>query len=328
MKKNNPNKYKILVTGNVNRESINFLVDIADLNFIHAYPSEDELISLVNDIDAILARSVVISSKVIKAAKKLKIISRHGIGVDGVDVDAATKQNIIVTNVPAQNANTVSEHIFALLLALSRKIIPAHEITRRNKWERNKLIGLELSEKVMGIIGFGNIGRLVAKKAQAFGMLVIIADPFIDIVDAKKCNVKKVTFEELLKISDFINISVPLTKDTEYMIGRNELQKMKKSVFLINTSRGKIVDENALYTFLSNGRIAGAGLDVLAQEPPPNDFKLNELSNVIITPHIAGQSKEALEKVAKRSAENIFNTLSGKIPENVFNKKVLQTLEI
>jgi len=289
--------------------------------------TEDDLIAEVKDVDVILVVYAKITKRVMDSAPRLKGIVRYGIGVDNIDIQAATEMGIYVANVPDYCIGTVAEHTFALLLALARKVILANCIVKNASWkvwtqQPRELMGTDLEGKVLGLIGMGNIGSAVAIRAKAFGMKVIAYDPYLEKDRARLLGVELVDLDTLLKNSDFVSIHAPLTPETRGMIGEQELKKMKRTAYLINTSRGPIVKESALYEALKNGWIAGAALDVYEKEPPDRDNPLFKLDNVVLTPHIAWYTEEALKRLKRSVAEEAIRILNGMPPKNLVNKDV------
>ncbi len=290
--------------------------------------TEDDLLAEAKDVDTILVVYAKITRRVIESAQRLKGIVRYGIGVDNVDIQAATERGIYVANVPDYCVGTVAEHTFALLLALARRIILADYTVKSASWkiwtqQPIELMGTDIEGKVLGLIGMGNIGRTVAIKAKAFGMRVMAYDPYLEKYRARLLDVELVDLDTLLKNSDFVSIHVPLTSETRGMIGENELKKMKRTAYLINTSRGPIVNERALYEALKGGWIAGAALDVYEKEPPDRDNPLFKLDNVVLTPHVAWYTEEALKRLKRSVAEEAIRMLNGMPPKNLVNKDVL-----
>jgi D-3-phosphoglycerate dehydrogenase len=302
------------------------LEQVAALTLLPAWPSVEELVDAARNVDAILSRSAIISASVIAASPKLKIVSRHGVGLDYVDVAACTRHGVLVTTTGDANSEAVSEQAFALLLAVARRVAAADAAMRSGEWAsvRPRLVGAELHRKVFGIVGLGRIGSRVAKHAHGFDMEVIACDPYIDPDRAHKCGATLVDLESLLRRSDVVSMHVPLTDETRGMIGRAELELIKSSAVLINTSRGPVVDEEALIEALADRRIAGAGLDVFAQEPLPAKHPLLQLDNVVCSPHIAGQTEEAMVGMSVRAAENILCVLRGQVPPFVANPEVIE----
>jgi len=288
---------------------------------------EQYLIEAVKDVDVIMVVYAEITEKIINSAPKLKGIVRYGIGVDNVDIQAASKRKIPVANVPDYCIGTVADHTFALLLALNRKILLADKALRSGecrKWTSPspKLMGLDLEGKTLGLIGVGKIGSAVAARAKGFGMRVIAYDPYVPKEIAEKLGIQLTDFETLLRNSDFISIHVPLTLETRGMIGEKELKQMKKTAYIINTARGPIIQEEALYKALKNGWIAGAGLDVYKKEPPDSDNPLFKLENVVLTPHIAYYTQEAIRRLEMSAVKEAIRILQGQLPKNLVNKEV------
>lgn len=318
-------KFKVLITNPiVCHEAVEMLHNFAEVQIIKGLSPEEIVIEAARDVDAILARTVKITKNVIVEAKNLKIISRHGVGVDGIDVKEATRRGIFVTNTPEANAEAVSEFTLTLMLVFYKKILDGFNMVRHGDWERDKLIQRELFHKKLGIIGLGNIGSRIAKKAQAFEMETLGFDPYIPSKRGKEINVKLVEFDELLKQSDIVSLNLPLTPETKNLIGLKELILMKKTALLVNTSRGGIVNEEDLVKALKSKEIAGACLDTFCEEPLSKTSELLLLENVIFTPHVAAQTEEALVRVGVEAADNIIRVLKGKIPNGIYNKKVLE----
>jgi len=288
--------------------------------------NEDELAEEVKDVDVIMVVYAKITEKIINSAAKLRGIVRYGIGVDNIDLKATSKRRIPVANVPDYCIGTVADHAFALILALNRKLLLADRILRSGEYglwtsPSPKLMGVDLEGKVLGLVGVGKIGSAVAARAKGFGMKVVAFDPYIPKEIAEKIGVELVDLETLLKNADFISIHAPLTPETRGIIGEKELRMMKRTAYIINTARGPIIQEKALYKALKNGWIAGAGLDVYEKEPPDLDNPLFKLENVILTPHIAYYTKEAIWRLEMSAVEEAIRILQGKMPKNLVNKE-------
>jgi len=321
---------KVVYTYPAEKTGMNLVREIADVVVLKERAdmmiSEDELINAVRDADALAnVRAVLTTRRVIEAGKNLKIIARHGLGYDCIDVKAATEHKVLVTIALEEGFHPVAEHVIGMMIALSRKFNLATASIKEGKWEVEKMIGTELYGKVLGIIGLGKIGSTVARMAKAFQMKIIAYDPYISVEKAKDLGVTLVDLHTLLKESDYITIHAPLTKETEGLIGKREFDLMKNGVFIINAARGKIVDEHALYDALVKGKVAGAGLDVFAQEPPSKDNPLFKLDNVILTPHVAGVTRESAKRLSLSVAEDIINVLKGGLPklEKIVNPSIL-----
>jgi len=293
----------------------------ADLILIPS-ADEDTIIQHISDVDAIVTPYVQVTEKILEAAKKCKVVVRTGIGVDAIDIPAATRRGIYVANVPDYCFDEVSDHTLALVLALQRKINIISQKVKKGAWgvdEVKPIFGLK--GQIYGLVAFGNIARVVAKKAQVFGFNIIATDPFIPPEEAKKFGVKLVEFDKLLEISDVISIHAPLSKSTYHMFNEETIGKMKSTAYLVNTSRGGLIDQRALYNALKSGKIAGAALDVMEEEPPKVDEPLLTLDNVIITAHIAYYSEASEIELRKRFSKEVVTVLKGGQPKNWVNRK-------
>lgn len=289
----------------------------------HGFPAqmtEDQLMQVLPGIEASLAGSEPYTPRVLAANPQLKVIARAGVGYDGVDVEAATRQGTAVCFTPGTNQGSVAEHTFAMMLAWTRNLIQQHTQVKAGGWPRGTL--LPLRTKTLGIAGLGRIGKAVATRAQAFEMDVIAHDPFADTAWAAKHNVPLVSMEDLLRRSDFLTLHMPAMKETTKLINEKTLALMKPTAVLVNTSRGAVVDEAALYTALKEKKIAGALLDVFDEEPP-GPIPLFTLDNVIVTPHAAGVDLRSRDEMALSAAESIASLYRGEWPgEKVVNQAV------
>lgn len=279
------------------------------------------LAALSAGADAVLIRSATkMDAEAIAASKGLKVIARAGVGVDNVDIPAATAAGIMVVNAPTSNIVSAAELAISLLMASARFVSPANAALRAGKWARSKYTGVELFEKTLGIVGFGKIGQLVAARMQAFGMTIVAYDPYMQPARAAQLGVGLVELDELLKVSDFITIHLPKTKETANLIGEEALKKVKPSVRIINAARGGVLDEAALYTALTEGRVGGAGLDVFATEPC-TDSPLFALDNVVATPHLGASTDEAQERAGIAVAVSVRKALAGELVPDAINVK-------
>jgi D-3-phosphoglycerate dehydrogenase len=300
---------KVLVSDNLSPKGIEILMKAGIDVDVKTGLKPDELSEIIGDYHGLIVRSATkVTSKIIEAASNLKVIGRAGSGLDNVDIIAATKKGIVVMNAPGGNTITTAEHTMALMFSLARQIPQATASMREGKWEKKKFMGVELFNKTLGIIGIGNIGSQVAKRAQAFAMNVIAYDPFISEEKANSMGVEKVSLEELFRRSDFITIHTPITAETKNLINKETIKKMKDGVRIINCARGGIINEKDLYDALKEGKVAGAALDVFEKEPPENNPLLT-LDNVVTTPHLGAATKEAQENVAIVIAEQIADYL-------------------
>lgn len=278
----------------------------------------DELIERVSGYDAIIVRGrVKVTREVIKAGGRLKVIGRAGVGLDNIDLQAAQEAGVKVVSTPEASSVSVAEHVFALILALFRKIPVADRSLKEGMWAKDRLIGKELRGKTLGIVGLGRIGVEVAKRAKAFEMNVIAYGGGELLNRAKRLSIYAVgSLDELLQKSDIVSLHVPLTPETCRMIGEGELRKMRRGAYLINTSRGRVVDGEAVLKALKDGRLAGAALDVYEHEPPYMDWELEliKLNNVICTPHIGGSTEEAQREASIMVARRIIELLKSRAP--------------
>jgi D-3-phosphoglycerate dehydrogenase / 2-oxoglutarate reductase len=282
------------------------------------------ILRVAADADALLVTYAKITAEMIRQMKRCRIISRFGIGVDNVDIDAATIAGIVVTKVPDYCIDEVSDHAMALLLALVRKIPYANSLVHAGRWEMPAVAPIHrLRGSVLGLVGFGRIPQLVAPKARAFGIKVIAFDPYIPLDVMTRAGVEKVEFDELLKRSDYVSIHSPLLPETRHLFSAEAFRKMKPTAYLVNTARGPIVDEAALAHALDAQQIAGAALDVLSQEPPAGS-PLFGRNNVILTPHTSFYSVESLVELQVKAAEEVVRVLSKQAPRNPVNPEVLQ----
>lgn len=281
---------------------------------------EAELLPLVAEVEAMVVRSETkITRKVIEAAPKLKVVGRAGVGVDNVDVEAATQRGIVVMNTPSGNTISTAELTFSMLMALARHIPQAHSSMKAGEWNRKAFSGTELYNKTLGVLGMGRIGTEVARRAQAFGMTVLAYDPYLSAARAKAMGVETLSLEDLYARADFITVHMPMTDETKGMINATTMAKMKKGVRLLNCARGGIIVENDLVDAIKSGQVAGAALDVYEAEPLAKDHPLRALSQVIMTPHLGASTDEAQENVGIEVAEAITDYLLNGAVRNAVN---------
>jgi len=286
-------------------------------------PTPEAIVATAKEADALLVTYAKITADMMGQMKKCRIISRFGIGVDNVDIDAATRAGIVVTKVPDYCIDEVSDHAVALLLSLIRKIPFSSARAHAGKWEMPAVAPIHrLRGTVLGLVGFGRIPQLVAPKAQAFGMRVLAFDPYVPQAVMEKAGVGKAEFLELVKSSDYISIHSPLLPETHHLFSAEVFRQMKPGALLVNTARGPIVDETALARALDAKQLAGAALDVLEQEPPINSALFGR-DNVILTPHTSFYSVESLEELQTKAAEEVVRVLSGQAPRNPVNPEAL-----
>jgi D-3-phosphoglycerate dehydrogenase len=277
------------------------------------------LLPALSDVDAILVRSATkVDAEVLAAAPRLKVVARAGVGLDNVDVKAATQSGVMVVNAPTSNIVSAAELAVALMLAAARHVAPANAALKNGEWKRSRYTGIELYEKTVGIVGLGRIGVLVAQRLSAFGMKVIAYDPYVQAGRAAQMGVRLVGLDELLEQSDFMSVHLPKTPETVGLIGDDELARVRPHLVLVNAARGGIVDEHALYVAIKEGRVAAAGLDVFASEPC-TDSPLFEFENVVATPHLGASTDEAQEKAGIAVARSVRLALSGELVPDAVN---------
>ncbi len=302
---------KVLVTDPIAEEGLNILKKRAELD-VRLGISKDDLLSCIGEYEALIVRSETkVTEDVIEAGHRLKVVGRAGVGVDNIDVEAATRHGVMVVNAPTGNTISAAELAFGLMLSLARNIPQAHATLKSGKWNRSAFIGSELRGKTLGIIGLGRVGSELARRADAMEMKLIGHDPFVSMELARNIGVELVSMDTLIKESDFISVHTPLTQGTTYLIGEKELAAMKPNARLINAARGGIVDEAALIKAVLEGKLAGAALDVFSQEPLPSDSPLLQVDNIIVTPHLGASTAEAQTNVAIDVAIDIMSVLEG-----------------
>lgn len=286
--------------------------------------NRDELLPAISTADAILVRSATkVDAEAIAAAKNLKVIARAGVGLDNVDIPAASAAGVLVVNAPTSNIVSAAELAVGLLMASARNIVPANLALKNGKWARSKFGGVELQDKTVGIIGMGKIGMLVAKRLAGFDMKFVAYDPYVKQAPSGGPEIKMVELDELLKVSDFITLHLPKTKETVGLIGVEALGIVKPTVHIINAARGGVLDEAALLVALTEGRVAGAGLDVYETEPC-TDSPLYALDQVVATPHLGASTEEAQEKAGIAVAESVVAFFAGKEVPGAFNLEALK----
>jgi len=312
---------KVLVADKISPKGVALLREQKGIEVVEAYGSSPEqVLALVSDVHAIVVRSETrITEAVFAAAPHLKVVGRAGVGVDNVDVEAATERGVVVMNTPSGNTIATAELTFTHLLCGARPVPQAAASMAQGKWDRKSFAGIELFRKTLGVVGLGRIGGEVAKRALAFGMRVLAYDPYLSPSRAKAMQVEVATLDELLQQSDYITVHMPLTDDTHYMIDEAALAKCRKGVRLFNCARGGIIKESALVAALKSGHVAAAGLDVYEDEPLAADSELRKLPNVVLTPHLGASTKEAQESVGIEIAEQVADVLNGGIIRNAVN---------
>ncbi|MCY0870038.1 MAG: phosphoglycerate dehydrogenase [Firmicutes bacterium] len=304
---------KILIADDLAAEGVHYLQQQADFDVhVRTGLNESQLQEQIRDCDALLVRSQTkVTRRVIESAERLKVIGRAGVGVDNIDLAAATERGVLVVNAPDGNTIAAAELAFAMLLAVARMIPHADASVRAGAWERKAFVGVELRGKTLAVIGMGRIGTEVARRAQAFGMTIAAYDPFLTDERASDLGVRRYSLEQALEVADFITVHTPLTAETKHLLGTAQFARMKTGVRLVNCARGGIVDESALVAAMQAGRVAGAALDVYEQEPLAANHPLRGLANVIFTPHIGASTAEAQVQVAYAVAQDVVRALGG-----------------
>jgi D-3-phosphoglycerate dehydrogenase len=309
---------KVLIADPIAEEGIEYLRRHTDV-VIKTGLKPEELKATIGDYDALIVRSdTQVSAEIIESGKELKVIGRAGVGTDNIDVDAATRKGIVVVNTPTTNTVSAAEHTIALMLALARNIPQANSQLKSGKWQKQQLVGIELRGKTLAIIGLGNVGSELAKRAQAFEMRVIAHDPFVSADYAGHLDVALVSFDQVLREADIITLHIPLTAATKNLIGAKELAKVKPTARIINVARGGLIDEKALITAIRQGKIAGAAFDVFSEEPMI-DSPLFQEDRVIVTPHLGASTIEAQRYAARDIAEEVMTVLQGQFSKYAVN---------
>jgi D-3-phosphoglycerate dehydrogenase len=314
--------FRVLVSDKLGTAGLEMLEKAADADYdMKTGLSKEELLAIMPEYDGLIIRSgTQADADVLAAGKKLKVVGRAGIGVDNIDIPAATAQGIVVMNTPGSNSVATAEQTMTLMLAVSRHTVPAHNSLAAGEWNRAQFTGVELHGKVLGIVGFGRIGRLVAERAKAFGMTVLAHDPFVKAEDAAKLGVSLVSLDRVFSQADYLTLHTAVTPQTTKMINRPALKKMKKGVIIINVARGKLIDEAALAEALQEGHVKAAALDVYTSEPPAANNPLIGLPNVLHTPHLGASTVEAQRNVATQIVSQVLDCLRGVETRNAVNK--------
>lgn len=316
-------KKKVLVKEKIAEQGVEYLKRDFEVVFAPEM-SREEMLTSISDFHALIVRSATdVNAEVILAGRSLQVVGRAGVGVDNIDVEAATKRGIMVINAPQSNIISAAEHTMTLILSLCRHIPEAVDTLRKGTWDRKSFEGVELFHKTIGILGLGRIGMLVAGRCLAFGMHVIAYDPYISAERAQKQSVEvRESLEEVLAEADFVSVHLPRNAETHHIIGANEFALMKQGSFIFNVARGGIIDEGALAEALESGKLAGAGLDVFEKEPLPEDNPFRSMKNVIITPHLGASTREAQDRAGVMIAEQVAAALHGEFVNNVVNLRV------
>lgn len=321
-------QFKVLLTEPIDASGMQMLREECEV-VLSPEPTLEALLRLAPEADAFIVRAGPCPRELMAAAPALKVIGKHGVGVDNIDIPAATELGIPVFSTPGTNAEAVAEMALALMLALARRLFDAHRVVTENRYltGRQAYLAVEMEGKTLGLVGVGRIGTILAKMcASAFDMRVVAFDPYVTVPPALPVGKIEMlsALDDLLAVADFISVHVPLTPKTRGIIGAEQLAKMKRTAYLVNTSRGAVVDEAALAEALREGLIAGAGIDVFAQEPTPAEHPLFDLDNVILSPHIGGQTAESMQKMARAVVQGVLEVLHGGRPANLLNPAVYE----
>ncbi len=315
----------VLIPDNVDQKAVDLVTQTEGLTVsAPGKLSQEELIAQVPAANALIIRSgVKITPEVFAAAKHLKAIARAGVGVDNIDLDAATQHGVVVMNTPGGNTISTAEHTFGLMLALARHLPQGDASLKAGRWDRKKLVGVELRNKTLGLVGFGRIGQAVAVRAKAFGMTVIATDPLVPDAVFADMGVRRVELDALYAEADFISLHAPLIESTTGMINAQAIARMKDGVRIVNAARGGLINDADLAEGVKSGKVAGAALDVYVEEPPAADHPLLGLEGVITTPHLAASTSDAQVTVAVEAARLIADALLNGVYHNVVNSAVL-----
>ncbi|HHV62303.1 MAG TPA: D-glycerate dehydrogenase [Firmicutes bacterium] len=327
-------KFKVYVTRRIPEAGLDIVREVADVKVWDGElpPPREVILQEIRDVDGIISLLTdKMDAEVMDAGKNLKVISNYAVGFDNIDIPEATKRGIAVTNTPGVLTDTTADFAFALLMATARRIVEADRHTREGKWKTwvpTGFLGQDIHHATLGLVGLGRIGYEMARRATGFSMKLLYYDIYRNEKFEKELGIEYVELPELLRRSDFVSLHVPLTDKTYHLIGRQELGLMKKTAILINTARGPIVDMEALYEALRDGKIAGAGLDVTEPEPIPANHPILGLDNLTIAPHIASASVATRTKMATMAAEGCVAVLKGEVPSNLVNPDVLKVKEL
>lgn len=316
--------WNVLLPERIDPSGPESIADFAECPGMDEYESPEAALADIGRYDAVIVRVANLDASVIERADRLRVVAKHGAGLDNVDVEAASRRGIVVCNTPGANARSVAEHAVALLFAVRRTLLTADEHVRSGGWERPAFTGHELTGDTLGLFGFWAIAREVSDLAQGMGQTVLAFDPYVpdDEIPARVERVPELL--ELCERSDAVSVHAPLTDETRHAVGTDELAALGERGVLVNTSRGPIVDETALVEALETGRLHGAGLDTFEAEPPGPDHPLYERDDVVLTPHVGGVTDEALERMSERAADNVRTVYEGEIPESTVNREAIE----
>ena len=319
-------KKKILIVQAIHQRGMQVFDESFDVR-VASDPSEATVIKEIKGVEGVVVRMAPFTRKIIEAADSLKVIGRHGVGVDTIDVQAATEKGIVVTNTPNANATSVAEHTLTAIGALAKRVVVYDHAIRNRRWElRNSYGAIDLDGRTLGLVGIGRIGSMVARRAAAaYNMKAIAFDPYVTPEKAREMGVTLMSaMDDVFRQEDVVSLHTPLTPETRRLVSADRLRLMKPTAFLVNFSRGEVIDEKALYDALKAGVIAGAAIDVYDPEPPLDDNPLFELDNILLSPHNAALTEECVIRMATGAAEGVVDVLSGRRPQFVVNPEVLK----
>jgi len=319
-------KKKILIVQAIHQRGMQVFDESFDVR-VASDPSEATVIKEIKGVEGVVVRMAPFTRKIIEAADSLKVIGRHGVGVDTIDVQAATEKGIVVTNTPNANATSVAEHTLTAIGALAKRVVVYDHAIRNRRWElRNSYGAIDLDGRTLGLVGIGRIGSMVARRAAAaYNMKAIAFDPYVTPEKAREMGVTLMSaMDDVFRQADVVSLHTPLTPETRRLVSADRLRLMKPTAFLVNFSRGEVIDEKALYDALKAGVIAGAAIDVYDPEPPLDDNPLFELDNILLSPHSAALTEECVIRMATGAAEGVVDVLSGRRPQFVVNPEVLK----
>lgn len=321
-------QWQVLLPEKMDETGPESLTDIAECTWLSEYDDYDALLDDIGKYDAMIVRaaSLQVTESLLERAENLKVIAKHGVGVDNIDMEAASARSVVVCNTPGANAQAVAEHTLGLVIVVRKRILTADDDLRNGVWQRDKYVTPELRESTLGVFGCGDIGTNTTQFAASMGMECLAYDPYLS-EDDIPVHVEKVESKEaLFERSDVVCVHAPLTPETRGAISTTELRQLGSSGIVVNTSRGGVVDENALVAALRNGDLGGAGVDVFEEEPPNTDYPLFEQENVVVTPHVAGTTTTSARKKSLRAAEHIRTVYNGDIPDSALNLRGLVDL--
>lgn len=308
----------LVIDEDIHPAGIDHLKEAGEVVICPSTTPEDDLLQHLSGVVGILVRKGQITRRLVEGAPDLKIVARHGVGVDSVDLKALAERGILLTITGSANSRAVAEYTFAMMLALTRNVSTAYGDLKKGQWTPNRYIGAEVGGKVMGVVGFGQIGGLVCDFANGFGMQTLVVDPLVPAETIEARGFRKAEYDALLEQVDFLSYHVRLTDQTRGMFGNRELEIVKPGVRIVNTARGGICDEDALLRGLNSGRIAGIALDTFEEEPLPPDSPLLSHPNALLSPHVAGQTGEAVRNMAVTAAESVTDCVAGREPKYLY----------